>query len=356
MTASADQRLLQLLDIWQASLELHLKYASLDAESYAQVQPWPAHQRPTRWIIDIARQKVLALRTLIEERVQMGDSKFSDALEMTMFLANLVGVQHIERFIPLATLATERVIELTPADTGSMSLTTNAQINLPERLASAVTGTREMPQFVAKTRAPPPAGTAHVARAERSLATSPATAPGDARPAAGSTLPAAAPPTAAPALAAPPVAAPPVAASPVAASPVAGPPVAAPPVAPTPVPELSSGAAPARAARTVARGAARSSGGNPPLATTSRGSALRAGAGTSKSASAVHDRVADGGGEPSAEACAKVLADAERLLQWGRKWYELAELIARMADRPALGQVRRILKENKSALDAKFKR
>jgi len=306
MTASADQRVLQLLDSWQASLELHLKYASLDAESYAQVQPWPPHQRPTRWIIDIARQKVAALKALIEERVQMGDGKFSDALEMTMFLANLVGVQHIERFIPLATTATERVIELAPADTGSMSLTTNAEINLPERLASAVTGTREMPQFVAKTRAPPPAGTAHVARAERSLATAPASAFARA-PAAGATQPAAAPP-----LTASPVAAPPVAVPPVALPPVVSPPVVSPPVVSSPVADAAAKATQARAAAKA--------------------------------------------GEPSADARAKVLADAERLLQWGRKWYELAELIARIADRPSVSQVRRILKENKSALDAKFKR
>jgi hypothetical protein len=276
MATSADQRLLQLLDTWLASLELHLKYASLDAESYARVQPWPPHQRPTRWIIDIARQKALALKALIEERMQMGDGKFSDALEMSMFLANLVGAQHIERFIPLASPANEQIIELAPAETGSMSLTTNAEISLPERLASAVTGTREMPQFVAKTRAPPPAGTAHVARAERNSAAAPA----------------------------------------------------APATPATP-----------RPARAVARGAQRSSVGKPSPTSTA------------------HVRAADGGaGEPSAEARAKVLADAERLLQWGRKWHELAELIARMADRPSLSQVRRILKDNISKLDAKFKR
>jgi hypothetical protein len=283
MATSADQRLLQLLDTWLASLELHLKYASLDAESYARVQPWPPHQRPTRWIIDIARQKALALKALIEERMQMGDGKFSDALEMTMFLANLVGAQHIERFIPLASPANEQFIELAPAETGSMSLTTNAEISLPERLASAVTGTREMPQFVAKTRAPPPAGTAHVARAERSSAA-----------------------------------------------------VAAVPATPAATPAAAAAPRPARA---VARGAQRSS------------------AGKQSPTSTAQVRAADaGGGEPSAEARAKVLADAERLLQWGRKWHELAELIARMADRPSLSQVRRILKDNKSKLDAEFKR
>jgi hypothetical protein len=41
------------------------------------------------------------------------------------------------------------------------------------------------------------------------------------------------------------------------------------------------------------------------------------------------------------------------LVQWGRKWFELPELIARMADRPALPDVRRILKENKAAIEKK---
>jgi hypothetical protein len=50
-------------------------------------------------------------------------------------------------------------------------------------------------------------------------------------------------------------------------------------------------------------------------------------------------------------AVAQVITDAARLVQWGRKWFELPELIARMAGRPALSDVRRILKENKSAID-----
>jgi hypothetical protein len=47
----------------------------------------------------------------------------------------------------------------------------------------------------------------------------------------------------------------------------------------------------------------------------------------------------------------QVIADAVRLVQWGRKWFELPELIARMADRPPLPEVRRILKENKAAIE-----
>jgi hypothetical protein len=49
----------------------------------------------------------------------------------------------------------------------------------------------------------------------------------------------------------------------------------------------------------------------------------------------------------------QVIADAVRLVQWGRKWYELAELIARMAGRPPLPEVRRILKDNKTAIEKK---
>jgi hypothetical protein len=52
----------------------------------------------------------------------------------------------------------------------------------------------------------------------------------------------------------------------------------------------------------------------------------------------------------------QVLADAERLLQWGRRWFELPELITRMADRPPLIDVRRILRENRAALDKKIRR
>jgi hypothetical protein len=93
MATPADQRLLDLLDKWLLSLELHIKYSSLDDESYSQVQPWPQHQRPSRWIIDLARQKASALRTQVQERVKSGDTQFSDSLELMTFLANLVGAE-----------------------------------------------------------------------------------------------------------------------------------------------------------------------------------------------------------------------------------------------------------------------
>ena len=245
MATPADQRLLELLEKWLKSLELHAKYSSLDDESYWKVQPWVEHQRPSRWIIDLAIQKTIALRTQVQERVKMGDAKYSDSLELMTFLANLVGAEHIERFIPIAEAQNER------------SLTAERPVDIARPAADAATGTREMPKFLGAKRAPAPSGTTQVARSERKPA------------------------------------------------------VPAKPAAKT------AGRQPARSLKP---------GGKP---------------------------VPSGRDGPSDEARAQVIADAARLVQWGRRWYELPELIARMADRPSLPEVRRILKENKSAIDAK---
>src|ERR1039457_4888018 len=146
MATPADQRLLELLEKWLKSLELHLRYSSLDADRYAKIQPWPEHQRPSRWIIELAMQKATALRTQAQERIKMGDVKFSDSLELMTFLANLIGSEHIERFIPLADPANERALAPAPDDATTVTSVT-----------SATTATREMPQFVAtKRHAPAP--------------------------------------------------------------------------------------------------------------------------------------------------------------------------------------------------------
>jgi hypothetical protein len=267
MATPADQRLLELLDKWLKSLELHAKYSSLDDASYWKIQPWVEHQRPSRWIIDLAMQKTVALRTQVQERVDLGDAKFADSLELLIFLANLVGSEHIERFIPLAEAQNER--SLTPPPDDEVTVSTSATTIS----TSTITATREMPKFLGTKRTAPPAGTAQVARTERKTA-----AP--ARPAAK-----------------------PAGKQPVKPSPS---------VRPVPVPK-----APAKAAAKAAPA-------EPPE--------------RSAASNAVR---------------AQVIADAARLVQWGRKWYELPELIARMADRPSLPEVRRILKENKSAIDEK---
>lgn len=240
MATPADQRLLELLGRWLESLELHSKYSSLDDDSYWQVQPWSEHQRPTRWIIDLATQKTVALRAQVEQRAKAGDSQFSDALELMAFLANLVGAEHIERFIPVAEARNERDLASRPLDRGSDSTIQQA----------TVSATREMPKFLGSKRVPAPAATAQVARTERRVAAAVKPAP---------RAPAKTPP-------------------------------------------------------------------KKPAAQTERAG-------------------------PSEAARDQVIADAARLVQWGRKWFELPELIARMADRPSLPDVRRILKENKVAIE-----
>jgi hypothetical protein len=249
MATPADQRLLELLGRWLESLELHTKYASLDDDSYWKIQPWSEHQRPTRWIIDLARQKTLALRAQVEQRAKAADTQFSDALELMAFLANLVGSEQIERFIPVAEARNERALAPKVSDSASGNTATQP--------SATITATREMPKFLGAKRAPPPAATAQVARNERKPAAILKPQPPRAQPKT---------------------------------------PIKQPPKKPAAQPE--------RAAHS----------------------------------------------EGMKE---QVLADAARLVQWGRKWYELPELIARMADRPALPEVRRILKENKAAIEKK---
>jgi hypothetical protein len=241
MASPADQRLLELLEKWLASLELHLKYSGLDDDNYWKVQPWIEHQRPSRWIIDLARQKTAALKAQVEERIKQGDVQFSESLELMTFLANLVGAEHIERFIPMAEAGNERA--LTPSEVSASSPDTS------------ITGTREMPKMLLNKRAgtAPPESDERVARVERKAPAATAKNPGKAAREA--------------------------------------PPAAQEPPAPP--------ADPADARRE------------------------------------------------------QVIADAARLIQWGRKWFELPELIARMAGRPPLAEVRRILRDNRSAIDAK---
>ena len=47
----------------------------------------------------------------------------------------------------------------------------------------------------------------------------------------------------------------------------------------------------------------------------------------------------------------KVMADAVRLLKWGKEWHELADLIVRIADRPPAAEIRRILRSHKAEIE-----
>jgi len=290
MATPADQRLLELLDKWLKSLELHLKYSTLDDDSYWKIQPWVDHQRPSGWILDLAKQKTIALQAYVQERIKMGDSKFADALELMIFLANLVGSEHIERFIPLAEPQNERPVPLQGADDASTIAT------------ALVSGTREMPPFVASKREPLPAGTAQVARTERqepkaakASAKSADKAPAKAAAVRGAALKDAA---------------------------------------------LKDAALKDAALNDAAPRGAESKDAAPDNAESKDSAPTGSASGADR-------------GDAADAAREQVIADAARLVQWGRKWYELPELIARMADRPALPEVRRILKENKSAIDRK---
>lgn len=100
--SAADDRLAELLGRWMASVELHAGYLELDAAAYARVQRWPRHERPTRWVVELARKRLTELEKLIAERRARGDAGFAEALELMGFLTTLLGTEHVERFIPLA--------------------------------------------------------------------------------------------------------------------------------------------------------------------------------------------------------------------------------------------------------------
>ena len=107
----ADERVLQLLQKWQKSLDLHSRYADLPEDQYWLVQPWPNHQRPTKWVVDLARQRLADLQSIVKSRLAAADPSLSEALELMSFLTNLVGSQHVERFVPIAEPERERQLE-----------------------------------------------------------------------------------------------------------------------------------------------------------------------------------------------------------------------------------------------------
>jgi hypothetical protein len=257
----ADRRITELIDKWLASIDLHLKYVELSDAAYARVQAWPKHDRPTRWVLEVARQKILELKAQCETRQAMGDGKFSEALELMAFLANLVGIQHIQRFVPLADPSrTEQV----------PSTTATVEVVQPPRAAPAAKPrpsgddtTREMPRIKATVPAPPPQRTAP---------------------------------------------------------------------APTPVPP-----------------AKRTDGAKAPPARAGAAAPARAAAPAQARPAAAARNVAP----PSADLRDKIIADAIRLLKWGKSWHELAELIERIADRPPAGEIRKVLRANRSEIEAK---
>jgi hypothetical protein len=239
----ADRRITELIDKWLTSIDLHLQYVELSDAAYARVQPWPKHDRPTRWVLEVARQKILELKSHVETRQAMGDGKFAESLELMAFLANLVGIQHIQRFVPLADPGKAQTKGETsnPSASQTVEIPPVVRAGTPKSRASGDDTTREMPRL-----RPAPAKRAEEAKpAQR------------------------------------------------------------------PAPAKSSASAPTRTAA------------KPPAI--------------------------------ASELRSKIIADAVRLLKWGKPWHELAELIARIADRPSAAEVRKVLRAARSEIEQKAK-
>jgi hypothetical protein len=253
----ADKRILDLLDRWLASIELHLKYAELDEASYRQVQPWPEHDRPARWILELSQQKILQLKTLSKAHIASNDTSFAESLELMCFLANLVGVQNIKRYIPLADPNREQPIK-TVTD---HEVTQEAALPAPD--SPHDNATRELPRIKIKTTPAPPSAVEVDHTREMPKLKQPVRKP-----------------------------------------------------------------TPAATHQPVKR---------PPTKTASSAQAKQAEPASGDIAARISD---------------VVVADAVRLLKWGREWHELTELIARMAERPSSAEVRRILRTHKASIEA----
>jgi len=262
MTPS-DDRVLQLLGKWQKSLELHGHYVGLPEEQYWLVQPWPNHQRPTKWVVQLARQRVDDLMRIVQTRVAAGDPSLSEALELMSFLTNLVGSQHVERFIPLAEPENERpfasiTMSVPAAEAADTSQSATREMPATARPPTSESGTRDMPARI-------PARTAQSGTRE--------------------------------------------------------------------MPEPVKAAAAAAASRT------RSAAARP------RSRARAAGSPGPAVAAAMTPATAHAPGTK------EVIADAARLLKWGRPWHELPDAIARLSGRPPAGPVREILKAHRGTIE-----
>ena len=260
--STTDRRIEELLDRWLASVELHLRYLKLDDAAYARAEAWPKHQRPNALVVNLARTRLLELKAHLSERRDAGDAKFAESLELMSFLTSLLGSEHIERYIPLATGR--------PPDTGTSGTVEQPRIRATAKAASSQRAVGAAPgQMSAKG---PPAGASHKS--------STGTHKRPVRPR--------------PAL----------------------------PATPTPAPVARAAPVPASPTPPVTRAAPAPASPPPPM-----------------------DAMAQ-----------KVVADAIRMLEWGREWPAVAGLIARMADRPSETEIWKILRAYRAEILAKARR
>ena len=248
---AADKRVDELLNRWLASVDLHLGYLKLDDSAYARVEAWPKHQRPNALVVNLARARLLELKSQLGARRDAGDMKFAESLELMSFLTSLLGSEHIERFIPLA----------------------NGQPSV-----AGQSGTVEQPPVRTTAKTAPAAKTGDGARPRAATKAAPA----------GTTAPRAARAT--------------VSRQPVGAR-------------SRPVPSAAAPAAPASPSPPASP--------PPPL----------------------QDAVTQ-----------QVIADAIRMLEWGREWPAIAGLIGRMAGRPSETEIWKILRAYRSDILAKARR
>jgi hypothetical protein len=327
----ADKRVMDLLDRWLASIELHLKYADLDDVSYQQMQPWPKHERPARWILELAQQKVLSLQSLCKTHRNDDDPSFAESLELMCFLSNLVGAQHIQRFIPLASPDRE-----TKPDTGMhRALQTGSMAARPTSTSAAV-------RTPAVTREPAPDTGMHRALQTGSMAARPIANTSASAPAA--TVAAATPPTLQPV---------PSSAVPAASHKTTAPIELRPAVKPSAPQPTAAPVIPINAAQAPQKAAEESDHTRemPRL----RPARQRHHAAPKVEPRRIHIKESQAAA-PQQPADNRqhddvVIADAIRLLKWGRQWHEIAELIARMAERPGIAEVRKILRSHKPSIE-----
>jgi hypothetical protein len=262
-----------LLERWQASLDLHAKYSALDDARYWHVQPWPRHERPQRWIIQLARKRILALKRIVSQRQAEGDRAFIEGIEIMGFLATLVGLSSMDRFIPLATPETERrdVLAAKPEQPAAKTAADTSRSRAPApRERESISRTAENRRALQQRESSP--RTAETTRQMPALPSSKVYRMLTAQRAG------------------------------------------------VPLKEPAAPPAPKREVRRDSNRPATIKPKKPPTTVTQT------------------EHV--------------VIADAVRLLGWGRQWHELAEMISRLAERPGAAEIRRILRTYRDQIDA----
>jgi hypothetical protein len=312
----AEKRIKDLVNRWLVSLDLHLQYADLNDLAYNRVQNWPVHDRPNKAILEIAQQKAAELNTILVARHLAGDTKFAEAVELVNFLTNLVGSQYVQRFIPLAEAPKAPAAQTaTPKPTPSPPTQAASQpSNRPT--TPAVSNSTTVQTLPTGKPATPPVAT--IEATKPAVAQSTPTAAPASRPTSNKTS--------------------------------------------NTVPELDDSlilAARIDATRINNAAAAKREVTVPDIDVTremprpQRNPAAHKKQ-PAKSASPTQSKPDDSkrtsGNNSGSNIEQLIVADAVRLTNWGREWHELAEAIARIADRPSVGEIRKILRNHRDEI------